>query len=44
VCATKQRLQPLGEESTWDADTTETPKVARIASARIKILTARGIG
>jgi hypothetical protein len=43
ACATKQMLQPFGEESTWEADATDAPSVAKIASVRIKILTARGI-
>jgi hypothetical protein len=36
-------LQPFGDESKWEADAADTPSVARIASVRINILTARGI-
>jgi hypothetical protein len=43
VCATKHRLQPFGEESTWEADATDTPSVARMTSATTTMLAARGI-
>jgi hypothetical protein len=42
VCATKQILQPFGDESICEADAIDTLSMAKIASARINILTARG--
>jgi len=43
VCATKQRLHPLGDESTCDVDATDTPSVATMANIRTEILNQRGI-
>jgi hypothetical protein len=43
VWATKQRLQPFGDESKCEVDATDMPSVARIVSARIKTRTAYGI-